>query len=349
MKQQSYKALVLTEAQTTVVEQRDTQPLGENEVRVRLAAAGICGTDMHYYQDFSNAGFVLQNPIVLGHEASGTIDEIGDNVTNVAVGDKVAVTPVMNCGKCEHCRRGNANVCLNKKFPGSATTVPHIDGFFRELFEIEARCCRILAPNTPMELVAFVEPTACAMHGVERAGNVMGRKVLVTGAGPIGTLAAALAKCNGAVSVTITDLTDEPLKIAKKMGVDHCLNVLKDSLEDFVAEHGEFDVAIEASGATPAYLSCLKLVRKKGTVVQLSVLAEKEPRLPINQIMLKELDLKGSFQFNGEFERANALISSGMLDVRPMLSMQFSFEDAEEAFSLAKDRSKAMKVQFVAS
>lgn len=344
---QQYKALVLTQAQTTIVEQRETTPLKADEVRIRLGAAGICGTDMHYYQNFSNAGFVLQNSIVLGHEASGIVDEVGEQVTNVVVGDKVAVTPVMNCGKCDACRRGEANICENKRFPGSATTVPHIDGFFRELFEIEARCCRKLAPNTPLELMAFVEPTACALHGVERAGNVIGRKVLVTGSGPIGTLAAALAKLNGALSVTITDLTDEPLAIAKQMGVDHCLNVMKTSLDDFIAEHGEFDVAIEASGATQAYLSCIKSVRKKGTVVQLSILAESEPKLPINQIMLKELDLKGSFQFTGEFERANQLISSGTFNVKPMLSHQFSFEQADEAFSLAKDRSKAMKVQFV--
>ena len=347
MTKSTYKALVLTQAQTTVIEEREIVSLKRDEVRVKLAAAGICGTDMHYYQNFSNAGFELQNKIVLGHEASGTIVELGDNVTNVAVGDKVAVTPVMNCGVCKACRRGEANVCENKRFPGSATTVPHIDGFFRELFEIEARCCRKLDPLTELDLMAFVEPTACALHGVERAGNVIGRRVLVTGAGPIGTLAASLAKLNGALSVTITDLTDEPLKIAKEMGVDHCVNVMKDSLDDYIATHGEFDVAIEASGATPAYLTCIKSVRKKGTIVQLSILAEQEPKLPINQIMLKELDLKGSFQFTGEFERANELISSGTFNVRPMLSKQFTFENAQEAFEVAKDRCKAMKVQFI--
>lgn len=344
-----YKALVLTDAKTTVVELKTPRPLVTGEVRVKLAAAGICGTDLHYYQDFANAGFVLKNSLVLGHEASGIISEVSEGITDLKVGDKVAVTPVMNCGQCEACKAGNANTCTNKRFPGSATTIPHIDGFFRDFFEIEARCCRKLPASAPLDKIAFVEPAACALHGVERAGNLIGRKVLVTGSGPIGTFAAAMAKKNGASLVVITDLTDESLAIAAKMGADVTLNVTKNSVEDFIAENGEFDVAIEASGATPAYVTCLTSVKKQGTVVQLSVLAEKEPKLPVNMIMLKELDVKGSFQFNGEFDRALSLISSGMLDVSPMLTRQFTFEQATEAFEIAKDRRQSMKVQFVAT
>lgn len=344
-----YKALVLTDKQTTTVENRAPRELLKGEVRVKLAAAGICGTDMHYYQDFANAGFILNNPIVLGHEASGTIAEVGEGVTELSVGDKVAVTPVMNCGECESCKSGSANTCSNKRFPGSATTVPHIDGFFRDYFEIEASCCRKLPASAPLDKIAFVEPAACALHGVERAGNMIGRRVLVTGAGPIGTLAAAMAKKNGAAQVVVTDLTSESLAIAEKMGADVTLNVMESSVEDFIKSEGEFDVAIEASGATPAYITCLNAVKKRGTVVQLSVLAEKQPQLPINLIMLKELTLKGAFQFNGEFERALSLIASGMLDVSPMLTRQFAFDQATDAFSIAKDRKQSMKVQFVSS
>ncbi|MGX9522685.1 L-idonate 5-dehydrogenase [Vibrio mediterranei] len=342
-----YNALVLTGAKNTSVEKREMGELKSNEVRVKLAAAGICGTDMHYYQDFANAGFELQNPIVLGHEASGVVVEVGEQVKDLSINDKVAVTPVMNCGVCPACQEGHSNICSNKRFPGSATTIPHIDGFFRDYFEIEARCCRKLPETTELDRIAFVEPAACALHGIESAGNLIGRKVLVTGAGPIGTLAAAMAKQNGAACVVVTDLTNESLHIARMMGADVTLNVTESSLDEYIQEQGEFDVTIEASGATSAYISCLKSVKKRGTVVQLSVLAEKEPRLPANLIMLKELTIKGSFQFNKEFDRALNLISQGMLDVTPMLSEQYTFEQAEEAFEVAKDRKKSMKVQFV--
>ncbi|MGR5143178.1 L-idonate 5-dehydrogenase [Photobacterium sp. DNB23_23_1] len=344
----TYKALVLTDAKTTRVEQRKPRSLDSKEVRVRLGSAGICGTDLHYYQDFANAGFLLQNPLVLGHEASGTIVELGSDVNGLKVGEKVAITPVMNCGECENCRSGNSNTCTNKRFPGSATTIPHIDGFFREYFEVEARCCRKLPQSAELDKIAFVEPAACALHGVERAGDLIGRRVLVTGAGPIGTLAATMAKVSGAAEVVVSDLTDESLAIASQMGADKVINIRHTSVEDFIKENGEFDIAIEASGATSAYVSCLTGVKKQGTVVQLSVLAEKEPNLPANLIMLKELTLKGAFQFNGEFDRALALISLGRIDLTPMLSGQFKFEEASKAFDIAKDRSKSMKVQFVA-
>ncbi len=346
MEGQNYKALLLTKAKTFEIQEKKARSLQAHEVRVKLGAAGICGTDMHYYQSFENAGFKLQSPLVLGHEASGIIVELGADVTGLSVGDKVAITPVMNCGYCSFCKKGQSHICLHKKFPGSATTIPHIDGYFREYFEVEARCCRKLPSDSCLDYISLTEPAACSLHSLQRAGNVMGKNILLTGAGPIGTLAAALAKHNGANLVALTDLADEPLTIAKKMKVDYCLNVKKDSLENFVKSHGEFDIAIEASGSSQAYLESVEYVRKKGSVIQLSVQANPNPAFPVNKIMLKELDIKGSFQFTYEFEMALKLIQSGQFDVSPMITHKFTFENAAEAFSIAADRSKSMKVIF---
>ncbi|MEO8544899.1 MAG: L-idonate 5-dehydrogenase [Betaproteobacteria bacterium] len=344
----SYKALVLHGAKTTQLETFTQSPLLPGQVRVRLGAAGICGTDLHYYKDYGNAGFLLKNPVTLGHEAAGTVAELGPGVEGLAVGDKVVVNPVMNCGVCPACRRGQSNLCEKKRYPGSATTFPHVHGFFRELFETEARCCFKVPADADLARMAFVEPLACSLHAVEQAGVIAGRKVLVTGAGPIGTLAAAAAKACGAGELTITDLNDEPLVVARKMGADRTVNVAQQSLDEVVAESGLFDVAIEASGSPQAFAACIKALRKGGTLIQVGILPGADVPVAGNQIMLKELTIKGSNQYTGEFERALQMIQGRRIDVMPMLTSQFTLDQADEAFALAADRRRAMKVQFIA-
>ena len=130
----TYNALVLTQAKTLQLESRSLLPLQEEQVRIKLIAAGICGTDMHYYSDFANGGYTLKTPVVLGHEACGEVVEVAKGVTHVAIGDKVVVNPADSCGYCNLCQKGYRNLCPDTKFPGSATSVPHIDGYFRAYF-----------------------------------------------------------------------------------------------------------------------------------------------------------------------------------------------------------------------
>lgn len=342
-----YTASVLVGAQDIHVEKRSTQVLQPGMVRIRLGAAGICGTDLHYYRNFANAGFLLRNPVTLGHEAAGIVAEVGPDVASLSVGDKVAVNPVMACGTCPSCLRGQSNLCERKRYPGSATTIPHIDGYFRELFEAEARCCVKLPSDADLSLMAYAEPLACSLHGVELAGTVVGRKVLVTGSGPIGVLAAAAARAAGAARVVSTDINAEPLRVAEKMGVDRVVNSNCEALAEVVKEEGLFDIAIEASGAPPALQSCIESVRRGGTVIQLAILPSTGANVPGNLIMLKELTIKGSSQYVGEFERAIQLILSKKIDVSPMTTAQFPIEKAAEAFALALDRKASMKVQIV--
>lgn len=344
---QPYSALVLYGAQQTRIEAFTPEPLKPGQVRVKLGAAGICGTDLHYYKDFANAGFQLRTPVTLGHEAAGTVVELGPDVTGFEPGDKVVVNPVMNCGVCASCRRGQSNLCEAKRYPGSATTHPHIHGFFRELFEAEARCCFKLPADADFRSLAFVEPLACSMHGVEQAGALTGRRVLVTGAGPIGTLAVAAAKAAGAGHVAVTDLNDEPLEIARAMGADLAINTRTTPLADIVAKDGFFDVALEASGAPAAFRSCIESVRRGGTLVQLGIMPAGDVPLPGNLIMIKELTIKGSNQYTAEFERALQFVLSGRIKVLPMLSRQFRLSEAKEAFETAADRRRAMKVQLI--
>ncbi|RKF19778.1 L-idonate 5-dehydrogenase [Alginatibacterium sediminis] len=346
-----YRALVLDRAQHTEIQMMTPRTLSEGEVRIKLGAAGICGTDLHYYAAYANSGFEIQSPLTLGHEASGTVSELGPNVVGFEIGDKVAINPVVACGHCLPCRRGQANLCENKRFPGSATTIPHIHGFFREYFEYPASACIKVDPKTSLEELAFVEPLSCSMHAIERAGNLLGRKVLVSGAGPIGVLAAACAKAAGAASVTCTDLSDDTLAIAAQMGADECINVANhpEQLQRYFEGNGQFDVVVEASGALPALDNALSAVRRGGTIVLLSNLPAGKVEIRANMIMLKELNFLGTMQFGLEFEKALSLILNRQVDVRPMLSAQFDLADAQQAFELAKDRQRSMKVQLVSN
>lgn len=341
-----YAAAVLQAAGDVRVERRDPEPLARDAVLIALAYAGICGTDLHYFRDFANAGFPLHAPVVLGHEASGTVIETGAAVIGLQAGDRVVIDPLMACGACPSCRRGQRNLCERKRYPGSATTVPHIDGFFRERFTVPTSACHRVPADAELAELALVEPLACALHGVARAGAVLGRRVLVTGAGPIGTLAAAGARIAGAGSVTLADIIDPPLAIGRRMGATQTVNLAERPLDAVVEAEGAFDIAIEASGAAQAFADCLRSVRRGGIVVQLGILPGEAP-CPANLIMLRELTIRGSSQYVDEFATALALIRDRRIDVRPMMTHRFAVEDAAEALRVAADRRVSMKVQIV--
>lgn len=345
------KGLVLHGAKDLRLEERETAKLGDNDVKVQCRVAGICGTDMHYYFDGQNAGFKMQKPVALGHEMVGVVAEVGFNVIDIKVGDHVAVNPIMPCGHCPACKEGRPNICHHKKFPGSATVVPHVEGFFQEYSVVNQKNCFVLPKDLPLQLAAFAEPLSCALHAVVRAGSIVGKKVLVTGAGPIGLLTAACAVTAGAASVVVTDLADGPLEVAKQLGATETINVIEnpERLKELEADTGFFDVSFEASGAFPAMETCYTTTRRGGKVVLVSVMPVKPNELKLNQFMLKEQELIGSSQFTDEFEKSIALLATGKINVRPLLTHQFTMEEADKAFDIAKDRSKSVKVQFVIS
>ncbi len=340
-----YRALVLSGKKKVAVEMLECLALRPGQVRVRLGAGGVCGSDLHYYKDFGNVGFTLKNPIVMGHEASGTVVETGPDVKDLKVGDKVALNPVNNCGICMACRRGEANLCINKRFPCSAMNYPHIHGFFREYIETDARLCVKVPESTDLARLAFAEPLSCSLHAIRQPGELFGKNVLVTGSGPIGVLAAAAAKAAGAARVTITDIADEPLAIALKMGADQAVNTKSTAIADAV--EGEIDVAVDASGAPSAIVDCMKILRKGGSMVQLGSAPATDIPVPWVTFTTREIKVFGSIQFHVEFELAVKLLTSGRIDPMPMLSRQFSFEQAEEAFAIAADRTQCMKIQFI--
>jgi L-idonate 5-dehydrogenase len=328
----------------------DPQP-GEGEVLVRFGAGGVCGSDLHYYHDGSAGDFTIREPLTLGHEVAGEIVDVGKNVTKLRVGQRVAVNPTRPCFKCDYCLAGKSHLCVNVLFYGSAARFPHVQGAFSELFIAVEQQCFPIPDSLSYRAAACAEPLAVALHTVTRAGDVLGRRVLVTGSGPIGVLAVAAARLAGAGEIVVTDVFDQPLQIAKRMGATHVVNVASSpsEIEVFTKNGGWFDVAIEASGNVRAVGNCIDATKRGGRFVQVGYLPPGNSSIIVNRIITKELDMAGSFRFREEFGWAVGALASCKVDVEPMLSEAFRFPEVTTAFELASNRQKAMKVSLVAS
>jgi L-idonate 5-dehydrogenase len=339
------RAAVLHAAKDLRIEEVAVPPLGPGDVEVRIEAGGICGSDLHYYFNGGFGTVRLKEPMVLGHEIAGTIARVGADVANVRVGQRVAVNPSRACGHCGYCQEGKQQHCLNMLFYGSAMRFPHVQGGFREALVCDAAQAVPVPPAMTAAQAAFAEPFAVCLHAVNRAGPLLGKRVLVTGAGPIGALAMIAARRAGALEIVATDVADAPLAAARKVGADVAVNVSdKDALARYGADKGYFDVMFEASGNAQALAGGLAVVRPQGIVVQIGI-AGGEMTLPMNMAVAKEIELRGTFRFHEEFALAVALIGGGLVDVMPLLTETVPLAKAREAFELAAARKRAMKVQ----
>ncbi len=339
------KAAIIHAARDLRIGDAAVPEVGPGEVKVRIRAGGICGSDLHYYQDGGFGAVRIREPMILGHEVAGEVIETGPGVTRVQPGDRVAVDPSRPCRQCVYCLEGKPRHCLDMRFYGSAMRMPHVQGGFREVLVCtEAQAVPVPA-SLPIEHAAFAEPLAVCLHAVAQAGPMLGKRVLVTGTGPIGALCILAARQAGAREVVATDLADAPLAIARRIGADHTVNVRSapEGLGKFTANKGYFDVVLEASGSAAALASALTVARPASVVVQIGIGGDMT--LPVNTLTAKEIQLRGSFRFDVEFEWAVGFIASGAINVAPLLTEVVPLDEAVRAFDLAADRSRAMKVQ----
>jgi L-idonate 5-dehydrogenase len=338
------RALVVHAAKDLRADDWQEEAPGPGQVLLRTAAGGICGSDLHYYHHGGFGTVRIKQPMVLGHEVSGRVAELGAGVTGLAPGDLVAVNPSRPCGQCRYCREGLANHCLDMRFYGSAMPFPHIQGAFREALVADATQC-VKAEGVSAGEAAMAEPLSVALHALRRAGPLLGKRVLVTGCGPIGVLTVLAARRAGAAEIVATDIEDQPLTHAATAGADRTVNVARepDALAAYGADKGHFDLLCEASGAQPALVAGLGAMRPRGVVVQLGLGGDMT--LPMTQITAKELELRGSFRFHEEFPLAVEMIAKGLIQVKPLITHTIAFDDAVAAFELAGDRSRVMKAQ----
>lgn len=317
------------------IQEIETPVPAADEVRIRVAFVGICGSDLHYYYEGANGAFVVKEPLIPGHELSGTIDL--DPSGEFAVGTPVTVHPA-TFGKSEAGIEEQPHLWPGGGYLGSASTWPHTQGGMSEFLIMKRASVRTLPSSLTLKDAALAEPLGVSLHAVNVAGGVKGKKVLVSGSGPIGILTVAAAKVSGASEIVATDLLPAPLERAKQLGATGVVQIGKDAIPE-----NYFDVVFECSGAVPAISGALVAVRRAGVVVQVGMLGAGNHAIAIAPLVAKEIQLRGSFRFKNEVDQAvevlaqNPWISQAITHVFPMGS-------ADEAFAVAKDSENSGKV-----
>lgn len=327
-----------------------------NEVVVHVAETGICGSDVHYWQRGRIGPYVLRNPMVLGHESSGVVAEVGDEVTHLKPGDKVAMEPGVPCRKCAHCRKGSYQHCQRMVF---AATPPH-DGTLAKYYVNAADFCYKLPDSMDLEEGAMVEPVAVAVSIAATAGNLAGKTVAVMGCGPIGILCQTVARVYGAARAIAVDVVQARLDLASRNGadatflppkvaagvdpMDHAQGVAAQMKNSLDLDDG-VDVVLECSGAEACVQLAACIAQPGATIVQAGM-GKEVVAFPITMVCTQGLLLKGSIRYvAGAYPAAIDLISKRKVDVKELITHRFDFEQAQEAFELVRQgRSDVFKV-----
>ena len=314
------------------VELRDIDPpvVAANEVKIRVQAAGICGTDLHIYKD----EFRSRPPVVLGHEVAGEIVDVGESVTGLEAGMRVTTeTYFSTCGTCMYCRRGQQNLCLNRLSIGSG-----VNGGFTKFLVVPSGNIHQLPDNVDFEAGALTEPLACVVHGVLRQQTVTpGDIAVIAGPGAIGLLTLQVVKAAGATAVILgTGADAKRLSLARDLGADYAINIEQaspdDLLRDITQEGLGADVVYECSGAGPAAQQLLQLVRRRGRYVQIGLFG-KPVSWDLDQICYKELVVTGSnASVPAAWDKALKLLAEGTIKTTPLITNRFPVTDWEQAF-----------------
>ena len=322
------KAAVITAPGKIAIENVEDPTPGVNEVVVEIAAVGICGTDLHIFE----GEFAPKLPIVPGHEMSGTIVAVGRDVTDIKIGDKVAVDPSLHCGECFYCRRARGNLCenwnaLGVTFPGAAA----------EFLLSPKKNIHKLPAGIDLKAAALIEPLSCAVRGFDQLPRNPGSNYLIYGSGTMGLMMAEMARVNGAANVCIVDLNSEKLETAKILGFKNTAN----SADNFDYSRG-FDVVIDCTGVVAAIKDGLKHVMPGGTFLQFGV-ANEGAKVEIEPFWIynKEITIVGSMAVLHSFDRAVELFANGVLNSEVMISDRYpleKYEDALTAFKSGKGR-----------
>lgn len=334
------KAAVLEGLKKIVVRKDIAEPkLGPKDVLVRSRACGICGTDVHIWE----GEFFPTFPLVPGHELAGEIASVGSEVKDLRVGDKVMVDPTVTCEECHFCMTQRQNHCLAWNAVGVTR-----DGGFAELVRVPAKNCYRFDKVSFSE-GAFTEPLACVVFGQDRARIDIGSEVLIFGAGPIGQLHVQASRANGAASVTVVDMVESKLALAKKHGASNVViadNAMDEKLKK-IARWG-FDVVIEATGNAKAVQAAIPFVKNGGKLVIFGVCSPNDTiSISPFEIYRRDLEIIGSFAIRRTYDRAFKLMENGVIDVKGLVAQKLPVEELEHGIHLMKEGKAGMKLQIV--
>lgn len=311
-----------------------------HEAVVDIAYGGICGSDLHYWLHGAAGESILRAPLVLGHEVVGTVVQAAAGGSGPAAGTDVAVHPATPGGAGVRYPADRPNLSPGCTYLGSAARVPHTQGAFSRYAVLPARMLRPLPAGLKLRAAALAEPASVAWHAVSQAGDLTGKRVLVIGSGPIGSLIVAVAKRAGAAEIVAVDVHEAPLQIAKAVGATGTILATDaDAIEAVQA-----DVVLESSGNHRGLASALRGAMRGGKVVMVGLLPSGDQPVPISLAITRELELLGSFRFNNEIDDVLTALADGSLYVDPVVTHEFPSTEALAAFDLAKDPTRSGKV-----
>ena len=299
---------------------------------VQVTAVGVCGSDVHYYEHGRIGPFVVEAPLILGHESAGRVVELGEGVAKHAVGDRVALEPGVPCGRCHECRAGRYNLCADVRF----FATPPIDGAFAEFVAIHEDFAFTLPESLSDEEGALMEPLSVGVWACRKAGVGAGDRVLVTGAGPIGLLAMQCALAFGATEVCVSDVNERRLHLAARTGATRVVKA-GDELGF------EADALIECSGHPAATASGIRALRPAGVAVLVGMGPEEEGTLPLSLIQSRELWVTGTFRYANTYPAAIGLAASGRVDLKAIMSRRFALDEAEAALRAGREDPGSVK------
>ncbi|MFC0273327.1 NAD(P)-dependent alcohol dehydrogenase [Metabacillus herbersteinensis] len=338
------KAAVLTEIRNIELQQREIPTPKADEVLIRVQAVGLCGSDVHYYEHGKIGNFIVEKPIILGHEVSGDIVKVGENVTDLKIGQRVSIEPGATCGECFHCQEGRYNLCPHVEF----LATPPYDGAFCEYIAMRADLVFPIPDSMSYETAALIEPFSVGVHAVSRGKLQSGETVVIMGMGPIGLVTVAAAKMAGAKMIIGVDLEQTRLDVAKEMGATHTINLRKENLEEKVREYTNgfgLDLAIETAGNQNAVQGTIASVRRGGRVTIVGMSPQDEVPMSISNIVDKEIDIMGVFRYHHTYPKAIEMLANKEIDIEKIITNQYTLADTAEAFEKAiHDKTNTLKI-----
>ncbi|MEU6171861.1 NAD(P)-dependent alcohol dehydrogenase [Streptantibioticus parmotrematis] len=322
------RAAVLYGPRDLRVEDRPVPVPGPHEVLVRVAAVGVCGSDVHYYEHGRIGDFVVEQPLVPGHEAMGTVEAFGAAAHRHAVGTRVAVEPGVPCGRCARCRTGRYNLCADVAF----FATPPVDGAFAHYVTVHEDFAHALPDHVTDTAGALLEPLSVALWAVRRGDIRPGDRVLVTGAGPVGLLAVQAARIAGAARVVVTDVNPSRLATALRLGADEAF----DAREGVPRSEPPADVLLECSGAPAAVEAGILGLRAAGTAVLVGMGPDSRMPIPTQVVQNREITLTGTFRYANTYPAAVALAAAGRVDLDALVTGTYALDDTARALTAAR-------------
>ena len=341
---QKMKVALLTKPGVIEIVERGIPVPADDEVLIRVRAVGLCGSDVHYYEHGKIGPYVVEKPIILGHEASGDIAAAGKNVRHLKEGQRVAIEPGVTCGRCAHCKAGRYNLCPHVRF----LATPPVDGAFCEYIAMRSDFVFPIPDHLSYEAAAMVEPLSVGIHAVRRGRLQPGQTVAVFGMGPVGILAAVAAKAFGAKRVVGVDLEAFRLDVALRMGATDVVNIReRDPVEAIRAMTDGIgvDLAVETAGNPKALQAAVASVRRGGSVSVVGLPPQNEAPLNVSHVVDNEIDIRGVFRYRNTYPAGIDLLAAGQIDLSPMFTDKMSLENTPEAFRKAiHEKSRTVKI-----